>query len=470
MVAFYHDECKVLKLHTFLNLLNFLCKILDSGDFNSSPVTRWFDNYILDSVFRIKEVHKSRLKPNVYFSSESSKIIGICKKYKINFIKRPNYLSKDNVEKQEAVVHAFKKLKNKLKPKIIVSLQANSPEVKYKDLDFSIYLEKKYGNHLGIRYEEYKDNGASLVNSSKEVLEKSEIVLRVNCLSNDQSNLIKNQSILIGQFDDFSNKEIINKLIKKDIKIFSLNSLPRITRAQSMDVLSSQANLAGYRAVIESVEAFEKAVPMMMTAAGTITPAKVLVIGAGVAGLQAIATAKRLGGIVSATDVRIIAKEQVESLGGKFLSVEGAENLETKEGYAKEADESFKKKQTDLLKNAVKKNDIIICTALIPGKKAPRIISEDMVKSMKPGSIIYDLAVGQGGNSAFSEADKVNLVNGVKVMGAKNILNNLPLTASNLYAKNLFNFVYNLYDKKKKSIFLNEEDEIVSKTLITKEL
>ncbi len=347
-----------------------------------------------------------------------------------------------------------------------------TPDVvkKYKDLDFSIYLEKNYGNHLGIRDEEYKDNGASLVNSSKEVLEKSEIVLRVNCLSNDQANLIKNQSILIGQFDDFSNKEIINKLIKKDIKIFSLNSLPRITRAQSMDVLSSQANLAGYRAVIESVEAFEKAVPMMMTAAGTITPAKVLVIGAGVAGLQAIATAKRLGGIVSATDVRIIAKEQVESLGGKFLSVEGAENLETKEGYAKEADESFKKKQTDLLKNAVKKNDIIICTALIPGKKAPRIISEDMVKSMKPGSIIYDLAVGQGGNSAFSEADKVNLVNGVKVMGVKNILNNLPLTASNLYAKNLFNFVYNLYDKKKKSIFLNEEDEIVSKTLITKEL
>jgi len=347
-----------------------------------------------------------------------------------------------------------------------------TPEVvkKYKDLDFSIYLEKNYGNHLGISDEEYKNNGASLVNSSKEVLEKSEIVLRVNCLSNDQANLIKNQSILIGQFDGFSNKEIINKLIKKDIKIFSLNSLPRITRAQSMDVLSSQANLAGYRAVIESVEAFEKAVPMMMTAAGTITPAKVLVIGAGVAGLQAIATAKRLGGIVSATDVRITAKEQVESLGGKFLSVEGAENLETKEGYAKEADESFKKKQADLLKNSVKKNDIIICTALIPGKKAPRIISEDMVKSMKPGSIIYDLAVGQGGNSAFSEVDKVNLVNGVKVMGVKNILNNLPLTASNLYAKNLFNFVYNLYDKKKKSIFLNEEDEIVSKTLITKEL
>ena len=233
-----------------------------------------------------------------------------------------------------------------------------------------------------------------------------------------------------------------------------------------MDVLSSQANLAGYRAVIESVEEFDKAVPMMMTAAGTVTPAKVLVIGAGVAGLQAIATAKRLGAIVFATDVRTVAKEQVESLGGKFLSVDGTENLETKGGYAKEAGEDFKKKQAELLKNSIKKSDIVICTALIPGKKAPRIISEDMVKSMKYGSIIYDLAVSQGGNSAFSDSDKINIVNGVKIIGAKNILNKLALTASNLYAKNLFNFVNNLYNKEKKDIYINEEDEIISKTLI----
>ena len=208
----------------------------------------------------------------------------------------------------------------------------------------------------------------------------------------------------------------------------------------------------------------------MMTAAGTIIPAKVLVIGAGVAGLQAIATAKRLGAVVSATDVRAIAKEQVESLGGKFLTVEGTENLETSEGYAKEAGEDFKKKQAELLKNSIKKNDIVICTALIPGKKAPRIISEEMVKSMKSGSIIYDLAVNYGGNSAFSEADKVNVVNGVKVMGTKNILNKLALTASNLYAKNLSNFLNNLYDKEKKDIYINQEDEIISKTLINKEL
>ena len=337
---------------------------------------------------------------------------------------------------------------------------------KFINLNFSIFLEKKYGEHLGITDDKYKNEGATFCGSVKEVLEKSQIILKVNCPSNDEINLIKDKSILIGQFDPLSDKEILNKLIKKNINIFSLNLLPRITRAQSMDVLSSQANLAGYRAVIETVEEFGKAVPMMMTAAGTIAPAKVLVIGAGVAGLQAIATAKRLGAVVSATDVRTVAKEQVESLGGKFLTVEGAENLETSEGYAKEAGEDFKKKQAELLKNSIKKNDIVICTALIPGKKAPRIISEEMVKSMKSGSIIYDLAVSQGGNSAFSECDKVKIVNGVKIMGAKNILNNLALSASNLYAKNLFSFVENLYSKEKKDIYINYDDEIIDKTLI----
>ena len=341
---------------------------------------------------------------------------------------------------------------------------------KFVNLKFNVLLEKNYGEHLNITDKDFQNNGANFEDLSKKVLEKAEIILKVNCPSKEEIELIKNNSILIGQFDPYTNKEKINKLIKKNVKIFSLNLLPRITRAQSMDVLSSQANLAGYRAVIESVEEFAKAVPMMMTAAGTITPAKILVIGAGVAGLQAIATAKRLGGLVSATDVRSAAKEQVESLGGKFLIVDGAENLETKEGYAKEAGEDFKKKQNELLKEQIKKNDIVICTALIPGKKAPRIISEDMVKSMKSGSIIYDLAVGQGGNSAFSEGDKINVVNGVKIMGAKNILNNLAETASNLYAKNLLNFVENLYNKEKKDIHLNLDDEIISKTLINKEL
>jgi NAD(P) transhydrogenase subunit alpha len=233
-----------------------------------------------------------------------------------------------------------------------------------------------------------------------------------------------------------------------------------------MDVLSSQSNLAGYRAVIESIYEFEKAVPMMMTAAGTVPAAKVLIIGAGVAGLQAIATAKRLGAVVSATDVRAASKEQVESLGGKFLMVEEEENLETAGGYAKEASEEFKIKQADLLKEAMTKNDVVICTALIPGRPAPRILNEELVKLMKPGSIIYDLAAEQGGNAAYSEVDKINVVNGIKIIGIKNLMNKLPSTASSLYAKNLFSFLRNLYNKEKKEFIINLEDEIIFKTLL----
>tara|TARA_Y100000590_G_scaffold135594_1_gene155130 strand:- start:82 stop:1173 length:1092 start_codon:yes stop_codon:yes gene_type:complete len=334
------------------------------------------------------------------------------------------------------------------------------------DLQFNIFIEKGYGEHLGIDDEEYKKIGINLISSPKEVFEKSNILLQVECPTSENLNLIKDKSILIGQIDPFSNSESVKKLIKKEVKIFSLNLLPRITRAQSMDVLSSQANLAGYKAVIESFSLFEKAIPMMMTAAGTVPPAKVLVIGAGVAGLQAIATAKRMGAIVFATDVRLAAKEQVESLGGKFLTVEGSENLETDGGYAKEASEEFKKKQEDLLSETLKKIDIVICTALIPGKKAPLIIKENMVRNMKAGTLIYDLAAAQGGNSAFTQVDKVIDKNGVKIIGEKNILNKLPISASNLYAKNLFNFVSNLCDKENKEININLEDEIIKTTLV----
>ena len=233
-----------------------------------------------------------------------------------------------------------------------------------------------------------------------------------------------------------------------------------------MDILSSQANLAGYKAVIESFANFEKAIPMMMTAAGTIPAAKVLVVGAGVAGLQAIATAKRMGAIVFATDVRMASKEQVESLGGKFLTVEGSENLETEGGYAKEASEDFKNKQEHLLSETLKKIDIVICTALIPGKKAPLIIKNYMIDDMQQGSVIYDLAAVQGGNTAYTEADKIIEKNGVKIMGESNILNKLPISSSSLYAKNVFNFVDNLFDKKDKKININLEDEIIEKTLI----
>ena len=333
-------------------------------------------------------------------------------------------------------------------------------------LGLSVNLEKKYAIHLGIDDKEYENLGVKFFSNSSEVINNSDLILKVNCPNDEDIKSLKEKQIIIGMFNPSKNLDILKKILQKKINIFSLELLPRISRAQSMDVLSSQSNLAGYRAVVDSIYEFERALPMMMTAAGTVPAAKVLIIGAGVAGLQAIATAKRLGAIVSATDVRAASKEQVESLGGKFLMVEQEENLETAGGYAKEASEEFKKKQADLLKDALKKNDIVICTALIPGKPAPRIINEELVNLMKSGSIIYDLAAEQGGNSAYSEPDKINIINGVKVIGPKNLINKLPLTASNLYAKNLFSFVRNLYNKEKKNFNINLEDEIISKTLI----
>ena len=313
---------------------------------------------------------------------------------------------------------------------------------------------------------DYKNVGVEIKNNSDEVINSSRLLIKVNCPNNTEINKLKKNLILIGIFNPSSNKKQIKEIIQKNIDIFSLELLPRITRAQSMDVLSSQSNLAGYRAVVDCIFEFEKAVPMMMTAAGTVPAAKVLVIGAGVAGLQAVATAKRLGAIVSATDVRSASKEQVESLGGKFLTVDQNEDMETSGGYAKEVSENYKKKQEEMMRDALKKNDIVICTALIPGKKAPRILTEELVKLMKPGSIVYDLAAEQGGNSAYSEVGKINTVEGIKIIGVKNLMNRLPLTASNLYAKNLFSFIRNLYSKEKKDFNINLEDEIIKKTLI----
>ena len=334
------------------------------------------------------------------------------------------------------------------------------------DLGLKVCIEKDYASHLGIIDNNYKDAGAEIKSSSSEVLNLCNLLIKVNCPLANEISQIKENTILIGMLNPSKNKDQINEILKKKIKLFSLELLPRITRAQSMDVLSSQSNLAGYRAVIDCVAEFEKAVPMMMTAAGTIPAAKVLVIGAGVAGLQAIATAKRLGAIVSATDVRAASKEQVESLGGRFLTVEQSENMETAGGYAKEASDDYKKKQAEMMKEALKKNDIVICTALIPGKPAPRILNENLVKLMKPGSIVYDLAAEQGGNSAFSEAGKINTVNGIKIVGVKSLMNRLPLTASSLYAKNLFSFIRNLYSKEKKDFNINLEDEIIKKSLL----
>jgi len=343
-----------------------------------------------------------------------------------------------------------------------------TPEItkKYTDLGFEVYLSKNYGKHLGFEEKEYNKFGAKFFSDDKEIIEKADIIVQLSLMEEDKTSLLKADQIIIGVLNPYENKNKLSELAKKRVNLFSLELLPRITRAQSMDILSSQANLAGYKAVIESFSNFEKAIPMMMTAAGTVPAAKVLVVGAGVAGLQAIATAKRMGAIVLATDVRIASKEQVESLGGKFLIVEGAENLETEGGYAKEASEEFKKKQEELLSETLKKIDIVICTALIPGKKAPLIIKENMLENMKPGSVIYDLASVQGGNVAFSEVDKIIEKNGVKIMGEKNILNKLPTSSSSLYSKNVFNFILNLYDKENKKININLEDEIIAKTII----
>jgi NAD(P) transhydrogenase subunit alpha len=345
---------------------------------------------------------------------------------------------------------------------------AITPDIlkKYMSLGIEVSLSENYGSHLGYEDDHYKELGANIVKDEKEIINNSDIILQLGLLSDNKISFTKDNQILIGVFDPYNNKDKIKDIIKKKINIFSLELLPRITRAQSMDILSSQANLAGYKAVIESFSNFEKAIPMMMTAAGTVPAAKVLVVGAGVAGLQAIATAKRMGAIVFATDVRMASKEQVESLGGNFLTVEGAENLETKGGYAKETSDDFKKKQEELLGETLKKIDIIICTALIPAKKAPVIIKESMINGMQNGSVIYDLAAVQGGNTALTEVDKIINKNGVRIMGETNILNKLPISASTLYAKNVFNFVSNLYDKENKKININLEDEIIEKTLI----
>ena len=345
---------------------------------------------------------------------------------------------------------------------------AITPDIakKYKALGFEVSIVENYGEHLGFKDNQYKELGVKIFKDAKEVVSDADLIVQLGLPSDNIIPLLKENQTLIGILNPYNNNEKINILVKNKINIFSLELLPRITRAQSMDILSSQANLAGYKAVIESFSTFEKAIPMMMTAAGTVPAAKVLVVGAGVAGLQAIATAKRMGAIVFATDVRMASKEQVESLGGKFLTVEGAENLETEGGYAKETSEDFKKKQEELLGETLKKIDIIICTALIPGKKAPVIIKESMINNMQAGSVIYDLAAVQGGNTAFSEVDKIINKNGVRIMGETSILNKLPVSASTLYAKNVFNFVANLYDKENKKININLEDEIIEKTLI----
>ena len=346
-----------------------------------------------------------------------------------------------------------------------------SPETvkKISEMNHDVYVQKGAGIGSNFTDQEYEKNGANIFKDN-DVICDADVIFKVNKPLADEIKMFKESSILIGALDPFNSSDLIESLKNKKIISFAMDLMPRITRAQSMDILSSQSNLAGYKAVINASKLFGKAFPMMMTAAGTIAPAKVMVFGAGVAGLQAIATAKRLGAIVSATDVRLAAKEQVESLGGKFIMVESDElkDAETSGGYAKEMSEEFKIKQAELISQTLSSQDIIICTALIPGKKAPILVSEDQVKSMKPGSIIIDLASESGGNCECSIAGEIVNINGVLVSGAKNITSEIAQDASALFSKNLLNFFMILIDNDNYEIKVDWEDEIIRGTALTK--
>ena len=349
---------------------------------------------------------------------------------------------------------------------------------KYIAMGLSVFIESKAGLTAAITDQSYKNSGANIVKTSREALEKADIVLKVQkpIIPEKQGNsgldevaLMKDGAVLICLMEPHQSQELIEALANKNITAFSMELLPRITRAQTMDTLSSQSNLAGYKAVLEAAHAFGRAFPMMMTAAGTVPPAKCLVMGAGVAGLQAIATARRLGAVVSASDVRPAAKENVESLGASFVAVQDEEfkQAETAAGYAKEMSDEYKAKQSELIASTVAKQDIVICTALIPGRPAPVLVSEDMIKTMKPGSVLIDLAVEQGGNCPLSKADKTIVKNGVSIIGQTNMASKVPIDASVLFAKNLLNFVTPMINEDEKRLGIDIDDEIIRGSMIT---
>jgi NAD(P) transhydrogenase subunit alpha len=338
-------------------------------------------------------------------------------------------------------------------------------------LGFDVVVETGAGQQAHIPDEAFKEAGATIAGSEKDALADADVVFKVQRPLDEELSLFKSGAMLVSMLNPFGDSEGAEKYAKHGISAFAMEWMPRITRAQSMDVLSSQSNLAGYKAVLDATAHFDRAMPMMMTAAGTIAPAKVMVMGAGVAGLQAIATAKRLGAVVSATDVRPVAKEQVESLGGTFVMVESEETkeAETSGGYAKEMSAEYQKAQAELIAETLKKQDIAICTALIPGRPAPVLITEEMVKSMKPGSVIVDLAVEQGGNCPLSKPGEVVEVHGVKIIGHLNVPGRLSVDSSSLYARNLFNFISPLIDEESKSLKIDWDDEIITGTALTRD-
>ena len=349
---------------------------------------------------------------------------------------------------------------------------------KFLDLGLSVLIESKAGITAAITDKAYEDAGAKIVKTSVEALSQADIVLKVQKPIVPESKgkselnevaLMKDGAVLICLMEPYASHKLLETLASKRITVFSMELLPRITRAQTMDTLSSQSNLAGYKAVLEAANTFGRAFPMMMTAAGTVPPAKCLVMGAGVAGLQAIATARRLGAVVSASDVRPAAKENVESLGASFVAVQDEEfkQAETAGGYAKEMSDAYKAKQSELIASTVAKQDIVICTALIPGRPAPVLVTEDMIKTMKPGSVLVDLAVEQGGNCPLSVADKTIVKDGVSIVGQTNMASKLPIDASILFAKNLLNFLTPMINQDQKQIIIDIDDEIIKGSLLT---
>ncbi len=348
-----------------------------------------------------------------------------------------------------------------------------TPETVKKLVKLGAKVRVKSGAGLSSHFsdEDYKEAGASIAKSDGEAVAGADIVLTVRRPSPSLVKSMKQGAVLIGMLDPFSDADGLAQLAKSGVALFTMELMPRITRAQSMDVLSSQSNLAGYKAVIDATAAFERALPMMMTAAGTVPAARVFVMGAGVAGLQAIATARRLGAIVTATDVRPAAKEQVESLAAKFIAVEDEEfkQAETAGGYAKEMSDAYKKKQAELVAGHVKTQDIVITTALIPGRPAPRLISKAMIEAMRPGSIVVDMAVERGGNVELAKPGEIVAHKGVRIMGLLNLPGLVPVNASSLYARNLYAFIEPLIDKEKAALAIDWGDEIVKGTLIARD-
>lgn len=356
---------------------------------------------------------------------------------------------------------------------------AASPETvkKLVGMGFEVLIEKEAGHASMMLDGAFEEAGAKILPDASALYGEADVICKVQrplsipLLDLDDTVLLRPGQMLMAKLDALYRREEVQMYVEKKISAFALEMIPRITRGQSMDILSSQSNLAGYKMVMEAANYFGRMFPMMMTAAGTVPPAKVLVLGAGVAGLQAIATAKRLGAQVFAFDVRPAVKEEVESLGAKFVEVPSEETTAAQDsgGYAREMSEEYKRKQSALIHETIKKMDIVITTALIPGRRAPVLVNEEMVKDMKPGSVIVDLAAEAGGNCPLCEMDKVVVAHDVTILSWENLPSLIAVDASALYARNIFNFITNMYDKEAKTIKLNLEDEIVKGTLVTHE-